>query len=139
MILFAAYAVVIWYFAMRWRRRALGFAVAIVGGLPVFLAARHVPMLASLGGSALRTPGRGMEALQVLLWGEAAAVMGVALFIACLPRPPRTRHCSYCWYDLSGLDAETDVCPECGTPRHGYHTRPAPTPPPAPPQPPPTM
>ena len=122
MILFAVYAVVVWWMAMRHRRTLAGFAIAALCALPVLLAARYAPVLGVIGsGSAApRTPGRGMEGLQILLFAEAVVVAGVALFIACLPRPPSGRHCGYCWYDLSGLDTDTDVCPECGTPRAGY-------------------
>ncbi len=123
MILFAIYAVVVWWMAMRHRRTLPGFVIAATCAVPVLLAARFVPALSSLGfsaGAAPPTPGRGLEGVQILLFAEGIVVSGVALFIACLPRPPRGRHCGYCWYDLSGLDGEIDVCPECGTPRHGY-------------------
>ncbi|MFN0010910.1 MAG: hypothetical protein ACKVS8_04615 [Phycisphaerales bacterium] len=123
MILFAIYAVVVWWMAMRHRRTPMGFAIAALCALPMLLAARYVPALATFGvstGTVPTTPGRGLEGMQILLWAEAAVVAGVSLFIVCLPRPPRGRHCHYCWYDLSGLDTDTDLCPECGTPRRGY-------------------
>ncbi len=130
MILFAVYAVVVWWMAMRHRRTLVGFAIAALCALPMLLAAQYVPALATFGittGTVPATPGRGLEGLQILLWAEAAVVASVSLFIVCLPRPPRGRHCRYCWYDLTGLDAEADLCPECGTPRDGYTSR-APSP-----------
>ncbi len=126
MFLFAAYAVVVWWLVMRKRRTPAGFVLAALSGVPVAVAARFVPHMATIGfAPAVATPGRGLEGLQILLWAEAGVVAAVAMFIVCLPRPPKGRHCPYCWYDLTGLERETDTCPECGTPRRGYG-RPAP-------------
>ena len=126
MIVFVIYAVVVWFLVLRHRRRLAGFFIALAGTLLavlLVLGMRHYDAsIAELPGSA----GRSTRPLQILVWGESGIVLGVGLFIACLPRPPRGRHCRYCWYDMRGLDEDEQICPECGTPHDGYARRPGP-------------
>lgn len=105
MILFAVYAVVVWFLAMRWRRTLLGFVVP----------------LAAVAGAVLMTWLLRLWLIEVaylqlslLMWAEAIIVGGIGLFIACLPRRPPGRYCPWCWYDTGGLGAEIKTCPECG-------------------------
>ncbi|MGQ0628769.1 MAG: hypothetical protein ACT4PL_11800 [Phycisphaerales bacterium] len=128
MILFAVYAVFVWYLAMRYRRRWLGFAIVLVGAALCLLLAKALMKFDTfLGG--------GPRLVQHLIWGESALVLVVGLFVASLPRPPSGRHCAYCWYDLRGLESESGgstasagpgaepVCPECGEPLLGWGKR----------------
>ncbi len=105
MILFAIYAVLIWFFAARWRRTLKGFSVVFLGAalalLTTYVAFRFLAKDTFVP-------------LSLLLTAEGVAVLSVGLFIVCLPARPDGRHCGYCWYDMSGLDATVPVCPECG-------------------------
>lgn len=108
MIIFAIYAMLVWYLVLRWRRRVLGFVVALGSGLAALAIGRYVPdMFASADGA---------FGMKWLIYAEAVLVGGMGLFIACLPRKPEYAHCPYCRYDLRGLDEGTARCPECGQP-----------------------
>ncbi|MGD9688182.1 MAG: hypothetical protein AB7K52_05605 [Phycisphaerales bacterium] len=113
MILFAVYAVIVWYLVAKNRRRVSGFAYAIGGAALAAAITWGVGVLMNIQSSE-RIPGRGYQLapLWILMWAEAIIVGAVGLFIAALPRNPIGRHCSNCWYDTSGLRAP--VCPECG-------------------------
>ena len=52
--------------------------------------------------------------LQALLYPYSIVVVGIGLYMACLPRAIPRQWCSTCRYDLSGLENEVDLCPECG-------------------------
>lgn len=111
-ILFAVYAVVVWFFALRYRRRWPAFVMVPVAALAVFWL-----------NAALTRVGLAAGGFNLLLLGEAAIVLIGGLFIAFLPRPPAHPHCHYCHYDLRGHDdfnTATFVCPECGHPADGY-------------------
>lgn len=107
MILLAVYAVVVWYLAMRWRRRWYGFALVILAALAFY-------QLAPL----LRTISPEWQGMNILITGETILILVAGLFICLLPRPPSSQaHCRYCWYDLGGLEPsgpEGIICPECG-------------------------
>jgi hypothetical protein len=105
LIIFAVYAVVVWFLAMRWRRQFRGFVVSIAGAL--------LAMLITWG---LRRIISEMAYIQLslLLFAEAAIVGGMGVFIALLPRAPAHPHCPWCWYNTSGLGPDVKACPECG-------------------------
>jgi len=114
--IFPLYAVLIWYFAMRWRRQVRGFAVVLAGTAGCWISVEILMLFNErLDGSPYL--------FTHFIWGEAALILLLGTYICCLPRPPKGRHCGYCWYDLTGLSSFPDeafVCPECGTPRDGY-------------------
>lgn len=118
MILFAAYAVLVWWVALRWRRTWRGVGVVVSGAGLAFLVS---PLLARVDGWL----GGGLwpAAVQILVVAEAALILVVGLFIVSLRGAPRGRHCGYCWYDLTGLPEDVAgelKCPECGTPGRGF-------------------
>lgn len=102
----------VWYLAMRWRRRWRG-AVAVglgVLGLAVVGATLHAADRQMQG--ALRSTVVGL-----IFWPYVGVVLAVGAFIVLLPR--RTYASGRCWtcgYDLEGLSPEDLRCPECGTP-----------------------
>lgn len=110
---FVIYAVAVWYAAARWRRTWSGFLWVSAGGLGLVLVALFHYQLN------IWTDGRiYLRVMQVLLYPYAILVVGMGLYIACLPRavvlPPR--RCPACRYDLRGLDPDDLRCPECGMP-----------------------
>lgn len=105
MILFAVYAVVVWFLAMRWRRTFLGFVVPIAA---VLLAVAVTGLLR------IWLIEVAYVQLSLLMWAEAIIVGGIGLFIACLPRRPQGQYCPWCWYDTRGLGSDIKICPECG-------------------------
>lgn len=112
MFAFAIYAVAVWFAAARWRRTWLSFAAVLAGGLGlVAVAYLHYRLN-------IWTHGRiYLRVLQVMLYPYTAMVVGMGLYIACLPRAAGERaavHCPACHYDLAGLEPEGLVCPECG-------------------------
>lgn len=120
LILPVIYACVVWYVAMRWRRRwpsfmAVGASVMLLGAVGIGLRSVHAavefgaqPSLSITG--PLRNP-----VVEALLWPYTGMVMAVGVYIACLPRSaPSEAHCRGCHYDLSGMNPEGLVCPECG-------------------------
>jgi hypothetical protein len=107
---FVVYAVGVWYAAARWRRRWESFAwiLAGFGGL-VLVAYFHWRLNIWTHGNIY------LPVLRVLLYPYTALVVGVGLFIALLPRRVIPwAHCPACTYDLRGLDAPVESCPECG-------------------------
>lgn len=131
MLLLPIYAVIVWYATYRFRRRLLGLALPIIAGVAVLALLRLiVRMQHTLGAS---SAGDSLT-ISLMMYAEAIVVTAVGLFIAVLPRTPAYPHCPYCFYNLTGLegrDSPEFVCPECGTPAHGYERRrsPAPQPP----------
>lgn len=115
-ILFAVYALVVWYLALRFRRRVGGFVIVALGGMAAAYLGRVLPKVLP---SWLIDP-EGYPGIQWLFWAEAGVVWGVGLFIACLPRPLTYPHCPYCRYDLRGLEGEVTTCPECGQGMKGH-------------------
>lgn len=123
MLLLPIYAVIVWYATYRLRRRLLGLVLPILAGGAVLLLLRLiVRMQHSLGA----TSAGDSLSISLMLYAEAIVVTAVGLFIAVLPRTPAYPHCPYCFYNLTGLDDRDSpdfVCPECGTPAHGYARR----------------
>jgi hypothetical protein len=101
---------------MHWRRRVVGFVVAIVGGLAAFYLGRLLPRVMPTW---LVDP-QGYMGVSWMFYAEAAAVTGIGLFIACLPRRLEYPHCPYCRYDLRGIEGEVLLCPECGQGLKGH-------------------
>jgi hypothetical protein len=111
MVLFPAYAVLVWYFAFRWRRTWIGWASVLVGvGAVGLIAVLHRTINGLLAG-ALDGP-----MFPMMLAAEAGFVFLVGAFIVMLPIDAPDLPCRRCHYDLSGLEAENPTCPECGMP-----------------------
>lgn len=109
MIAFAFYAAFIWYAAARWRRSwaAFGWVAAGAAGL-VLVGFFHWKLNQWTNGRIY------FRVLQTLLYPYSALVVGVGIFMACLPRRPEMVHCTRCAYDLRGLEGAAELCPECG-------------------------
>jgi hypothetical protein len=107
---FVVYAVAIWFAAAKWRRQWRSFAWVIAGGIGLCLIALfHYQLNIWTGGRIY------LRVLQVLLYPYTVLVVGMGLYIACLPRQIKaTVPCPACEYDLAGLDLPGLLCPECG-------------------------
>jgi predicted RNA-binding Zn-ribbon protein involved in translation (DUF1610 family) len=114
------YAVGTWYLAMRWRRRWLSFAaVTISAGLLCWLglAVRAGDLDWATAPGGVTGPLR-LHVVEAFLWPYTALVFILGVFISCLRRTaPSEAHCPRCHYDLSALDPEGLICPECGAPQ----------------------
>lgn len=111
-ILLAVYALIVWYLALRYRRRWQGFLAVILGVLAIRMLAGLFEVhdaSSHAGGGA-----RGSHQILTLLWAEMGIVAAVGLYVACLPRGRRELDCFGCGYDLTGLDPQGLDCPECG-------------------------
>ncbi len=111
MIFFAVYAALVWFAAARWRRQWQSFAWLLVGVLGLIVTAWLHLLLNEWTGGRIFLP-----VLQALLYPYAAFVATIGLYIACMPRARTANACASCEYDLSGLEHEGLVCPECGIP-----------------------
>lgn len=111
MIAFVVYAVAVWVFAAKWRRRWGGFAIAGAGLLGVaFVGWLHILLNKWTDGRIY------LPVLQSILYPYGVLVGAVAVFIAFLPRKPiGDRRCGACGYDISTLPGAERMCPECGT------------------------
>ena len=118
MFVFVIYAMLVWWGAVRWRRRPAGFACVAIGLVGLIGVAKLHMMLNTWTNGAIYLP-----AMQVLLYPYIALVVGAGLFIVCLPRTgpvqAHGRSCGHCGYELFGLLADGDEsesvrCPECG-------------------------
>lgn len=109
MFFFAAYAMLVWYAAAKWRRRWESFAWVGAGlaGL-VLVAWLHYCLNDWTHGRIY------LRVLQIFLYPYTALVGAVGVYIACLPRRPAESRCFTCDYDMTGLDRADVVCPECG-------------------------
>lgn len=117
---FAGYAVLVWYAALRWRRRWESFAWVLAGILGLVLVALlHIQL------SRWTRGGIYLPVLQCLLYPYAALVGGIGLYLACLPRRVVAAQCLRCQYDLAGLAGEAEQCPECGLPTTPIPARPS--------------
>jgi hypothetical protein len=108
-VLFPAYAVIIWALTWRTRRSWLGFVTVAAGVLGVFILGllhRFTEMVFPVSVSG--------PFFSLMLATEAAFVLVVGLFIATLPRHRVDRPCRGCRYELQGLDDANPTCPECG-------------------------
>ncbi len=112
MFAFVLYAILVWYLAIRWRRRLIGL-VSLAAGLAgiAFIGYFHL-LLSRWTDGAIYLP-----LLQIMLYPYGLLVGGAGLFMVCLPRRRPTAYCKACSYDLAGLDPEIDRCPECGSTR----------------------
>ncbi len=113
MIFFVAYAMLVWYGALLWRRRAWGFACVGGGFFGLLLVAWfHLKLNEWTEGGIF------LPVFQSILYPYIALVVAVGLFIASLPTreqlAERDKLCVRCRYDLSGLDGAQQRCPECG-------------------------
>lgn len=120
MFLFVAYALIVWYASLKWRRRAAGLAAIIVA-----LFGMH--LFNMVHGDIARTFGYDENIFRGLMYPYMALVAGVGLYLFSFPRElPRGRvHCRACWFDLSDHeDLSPDTpCPECGTTANEAKTR----------------
>lgn len=108
--LFVGYAMLVWVFAARFRRRLGGF-VAVGLGLAGLVGLNYLHWLLSEW-----THGRiYLPVLRSIMYPYTAMVFVVGLFIACLPRVS-SAGCAHCGYSLHGLAPRLGVftCPECG-------------------------
>ena len=110
MLLFPAYAVLIWYFCFRWRRRWLGWACVFLGVAGVALLSWLHRVLSLMYSSEIVNP----MLFQLLLAAEAGLVLMVGAFIVALPVAVAELPCRGCGYDLAGLEEDNPTCPECG-------------------------
>lgn len=114
MILLAAYAVFVWYLAIRYRRRWQSFtSVAVAVALLLAFSGQAVGehSLAMALPEGLR---RGYRTLLILVVPEAGLIALIGFFVASLPRGVTTTSCRGCGYELRGLDPRGLHCPECG-------------------------
>lgn len=110
MILFVFYAAAVWYGAVRWRRRWIGFAWVAAGNVGVLLAIHFHILLESWTPYTIYLP-----VLQTLLWSYLLLVGSIGLFVVCIPhRNMGPWCCQACGYDLTGVPGFASVCPECG-------------------------
>ena len=113
---FTGYLVIVWWLAARYRRTWKGFAW--VGAGAVFMALvifGHIELGVATNGRIY------LPVLQPILYAYGFTVVGMGLYIACLPRRVEAgRYCHACGYDMRGIRAgaipgvTTRVCPECG-------------------------
>ncbi len=112
MFLFVAYALLVWFAALRWRRRLAGLA-AIVASMFVL----HLVNL--VHGDVARAFGYDANIFRGLMYPYMGLVAAIGLYLFSFPRElPRGRvHCRACWFDLSDHEELTPdtPCPECGT------------------------
>jgi hypothetical protein len=110
--LFVAYAMLVWYWALRFRRSWLGFACVVLGLVGVGLVGYAHWELNKWTNGRICLP-----VLQSLLYPYGVLVLIVGVFIASLPARYCGTQCRACGYDLTGLETEHRACPECST-RH---------------------
>ncbi len=109
MILFAAYAIIVWYACAKRRRTWMAFVYVMLGAAGLTLVAYFHWRLN------IWTNGRiYFRVLQAMLYPYAALVIGISMFIACLPAGVAESHCVQCRYDLDGIAEDAALCPECG-------------------------
>lgn len=114
MILLAAYAMFIWYLAIRYRRHWIGYLCVTGGVLLLILISRPAVgenVLAALLPSGLRS---GYRQMMALLIPESALIALVGYFIVSIPHRHGPTQCRRCGYDLKGLSPRGLSCPECG-------------------------
>ena len=109
MIVFAAYAIAVWYACAKRRRTWVAFAYVLVGAAGLALVAYFHWRLN------IWTNGRiYFRVLQAMLYPYAALVIGISLFISVLPARIAASQCVQCRYDLVGIAEDAVLCPECG-------------------------
>lgn len=114
MILLAAYAMFIWYLAIRYRRHWIGYACVTGGALLLILISRPAVgenALAALLPSGFRS---GYRQMMALLIPESVLIALVGYFIVSIPHRHGPTQCRRCGYDLQGLSPRGLSCPECG-------------------------
>lgn len=109
MFFFVAYAVLIWYWCVRWRRHWLS-ALATLGGVAGVVAVGFFHYRLNIW-----THGKiFLPVLQSILYPYGVMLFVVSVYISCLPVARPKVHCRRCFYDLAGLEEELPTCPECG-------------------------
>lgn len=109
MVLLPVYAVAVCVLVARFRRRPLGYILAIIGAL--------IPMgvLAILRRVVPPSEDVSTVSLGLIMWAESWFMLAMGLIVASLPRPhPKGMFCTGCKYDLTGLHPVDLDCPECG-------------------------
>ncbi len=103
---FVGYALAVWIPAARYRRRAIGLGVVLLGAaILVLIGLAHYQLR-------LIRPTWYIQGMQVILYPYTAMVVGVGAFIAALPRY-RPGCCPHCAASLAGAAPDEPVCPEC--------------------------
>lgn len=109
MFAFVVYALVVWFLVAKFRRTWLGYSLSAAGFVGVVLIGMlHIKIRDWSGGAFY------LGAMQMLLYPYGLLVLGVALFIASIPRRYADGACQRCGYDLGGLESLGLTCPECG-------------------------
>ncbi len=113
-MLFVVYAGLVWWAALRWRRRWLGFGLVGLGVFGVWFVARFYLWVGARFGIE-RT-----DSFMILLVPFGVTVGVIGAYIACLPKRNEGA-CRKCGYSLLGLEPEKGllICPECGA-RHAF-------------------
>ncbi len=109
MILLPIYAVLVYVLVARYRRRPLGYAIALVGSA--------VPLAALDAIQRFVPPSEDVSqfGLRLIIYGDTAFLLVTTLFVASLPRrAPIGMVCPRCHYNLTGLAPAGLTCPECG-------------------------
>jgi hypothetical protein len=110
-LFFPFLAVIIWYFAGKYRRTWRGVLTVFIG-----MATFALLEIALIRAGALGIGGIQPWLVIWLLIISMGLVGVVSVFIFLMPYPPPAYvHCRKCRYNLSGLDAADLRCPECGT------------------------
>ena len=119
MILFPAFAALVWFAALRWRRTVRGFAAVAAGLAIILMVAYFHQRLGDWVEFEIFRP-----EFQLVLRSYAGILTAVGLYICVLPRRPADDStarvpCAKCGYELEGLavehPGELGRCPECGT------------------------
>jgi len=117
LILFLFYAVLVWYFCLRYRRTWKGIAALVSGLLLVGLTARvyeWAMLWTQLRGSVLFESRPDARIFSMLLGVEAVIILIVGVFFLALPHRAAIKPCRKCDYELAGLELMNPTCPECG-------------------------
>ena len=118
MFAFIAYAALVWFAAVRWRRTWLGWSAVAAGILGIVLVGYLHWQINEW------TQGRiFLRVLQVLLYPYGLLVASVGFFICALPVRYAGASCRSCGYDLRGLETDERTCPECGVGHMLSHER----------------
>ncbi|MFO0857693.1 MAG: hypothetical protein U0640_10100 [Phycisphaerales bacterium] len=110
MMILPLYALLIWYYCFRHRRRLLGWcalALGLLGMATISMLERTIRAWA--GGES-----GAFTSFQFILYGEMIIVTVGGLFIVLLPRRDAEVPCRKCGYELHGLEEKNPRCPECG-------------------------
>lgn len=111
LILFPAYAFLVWYACLRWRRQLMGVAALVLGVMLIALLAQFDLTIRR----ALHLHDDG-PLFRFMLYSEGVIVGMVGAILVLVPsHPAAVQPCRRCGYELHGLEVANPTCPECGT------------------------